>query len=123
MKEIKSKYEKNLYNIVYENLNILLYWKHNYDVDFLLLTQYMKQYSNLGEFHNFYNRKFSVLLLQVFHERQRRLDEAAQLERHIMQAQARAMSADERELNRVSQSCDNYSDLGLPPGINNGLIN
>lgn len=83
----------------------------------------MKQYSNLGEFHNFYNRKFSVLLLQVFHERQRRLDEAAQLERHIMQAQARAMSADERELNRVSQSCDNYSDLGLPPGINNGLIN
>lgn len=33
-----------------------------------------------------------------------------------MQAQARAMSADERELNRVSKSCDNYSDLGLPPG-------
>ena len=35
----------------------------------------------------------------------------------IMQAQARAMSADEKELNRVSRSCDNYSDLGLPPGI------
>ena len=34
-----------------------------------------------------------------------------------MQAQARAMSADEKELNRVSRSCDNYSDLGLPPGI------
>ena len=30
------------------------------------------------------------------------------LERHIMQAQARAMSADERELNRANQSCDNY---------------
>ena len=37
------------------------------------------------------------------------------LERHIMQAQARAMSADERELNRANQSCDNY--LGLPPGM------
>lgn len=33
-----------------------------------------------------------------------------------MQAQARAMSADERELNKNSQSCDNYNDLGLPPG-------
>ena len=39
------------------------------------------------------------------------------LERHIMQAQARAMSADERELNRANQSCDNYGDLGLPSGI------
>ena len=37
------------------------------------------------------------------------------LERHIMQAQARAMSAYERELNRANQSCDNYGDLGLPP--------
>ena len=39
------------------------------------------------------------------------------LERHIMLAQARAMSADERELNRANQSCDNYGDLGLPPGM------
>ena len=39
------------------------------------------------------------------------------LERHIMQAQARSMSADERELNKASLSCDNYSQLGLPPGI------
>lgn len=60
--------------------------------------------------------KIKILLIQVFDERQKRLNEAAQLERHIMQAQARAMSADERELNRVSKSCDNYSALGLPPG-------
>ena len=39
------------------------------------------------------------------------------LERHIMQAQARAMSADEHELNRANQSCDNYGDLGQPPGM------
>ena len=39
------------------------------------------------------------------------------LERHILQAQARAMSADERELNIANQSCDNYGDLGLPPGM------
>ena len=45
------------------------------------------------------------------------MDEAAMLERHIMQAQARAMSADERELNKASQSCDNYSTLGLPSGM------
>lgn len=40
------------------------------------------------------------------------------LERHIMQAQARAMSSDERELNKATMSCDNYSTLGLPPGLN-----
>ena len=33
------------------------------------------------------------------------------LERHIMQAQARAMSADERELNRANHNCDNYGTL------------
>ena len=39
------------------------------------------------------------------------------LERHIMQAQARAMSAYVRELNQSNQSCDNYGELGLPPGM------
>lgn len=43
--------------------------------------------------------------------------EAAMLERHIMQSQARAMSADERELNRVSSGFQRFPDLGLPPGI------
>ena len=37
------------------------------------------------------------------------------LERHIMQAQARATLADERELNRIARSCDVYDELGLPP--------
>lgn len=32
-----------------------------------------------------------------------------------MQAQARAMSADERALNRVSSAASNFPDLGLPP--------
>ena len=44
------------------------------------------------------------------------MEEAAMLERHIMQAQARAMSADERELNKANQSCGNYGELGMPPG-------
>ncbi|KAL4222937.1 Deleted in lung and esophageal cancer protein 1 [Mactra antiquata] len=62
-----------------------------------------------------YHERYVEALQKVFDERQRRMEEAAMLERHIMQAQARAMSADERELNKVAQSCDNYSDLGLPP--------
>ena len=41
--------------------------------------------------------------------------EAAMLERHIMQAQARATSADERELTRVNSTRDGFPDLGLPP--------
>ena len=43
------------------------------------------------------------------------MGEAAMLECHIMQAQARAMSADERELNRVSSGLQRFPDLGLPP--------
>ena len=38
------------------------------------------------------------------------------LERHIMQAQARAMSADERSLNKSASSLHGFPDLGLPPG-------
>ena len=33
-----------------------------------------------------------------------------------MQAQAAAMAADERELQRMSEGCENYHELGLPPG-------
>ena len=43
------------------------------------------------------------------------MSEAAMLERHIMQAQARATSADERELTRVNSTRDGFPDLGLPP--------
>ena len=38
------------------------------------------------------------------------------LEAHIMQAQAAAMAADERELQRMSEGYENYHVLGLPPG-------
>ncbi|XP_012940303.1 deleted in lung and esophageal cancer protein 1 [Aplysia californica] len=62
-----------------------------------------------------YHERYVENLQQVYTEWQRRMDEAAMLERHIMQAQARAMSADERELNKASLSCDSYSNLGLPP--------
>ena len=53
---------------------------------------------------------------KVYDEWKRRMEEAAMLERHIMQAQARAMSADERDIHRSSRSCKQYDDLGLPPG-------
>lgn len=40
------------------------------------------------------------------------------LERHIMQARARSMAEDEKELNEAAKECDLYHDLGLPPGKN-----
>lgn len=49
-------------------------------------------------------------------ERERRMAEAAMLERHIMQARARSMAEDEKELNKAAQECGIYNDLGLPPG-------
>ena len=39
------------------------------------------------------------------------------LETHIMQARAAATAAEEQELRRASEECDNYESLGLPPGI------
>ena len=38
------------------------------------------------------------------------------LETHIMQAQAAAMAADEKELQKMSEGYENYHSLGLPPG-------
>ena len=48
--------------------------------------------------------------------------EAAMLERHIMQAQARAMSADERMLNKSASTQKGFPDLGLPPGTVNHFL-
>lgn len=56
-----------------------------------------------------------LIYLQIQEEREKRMAEAAMLETHIMQAQARAMSADERELNRVTNRMASFPDLGLPP--------
>ncbi|KAL5006628.1 hypothetical protein ScPMuIL_015434 [Solemya velum] len=48
-----------------------------------------------------YHKRYVEALQKVFEEGQQRMEEAAMLERHIMQAQARAMSADERDLNSL----------------------
>jgi hypothetical protein len=40
------------------------------------------------------------------------------LETHIMQAQAAAMVADEKDLQNVLGQCEQYHSLGLPPGMN-----
>ncbi|KAK3726413.1 hypothetical protein QZH41_019666, partial [Actinostola sp. cb2023] len=45
--------------------------------------------------------------------------EADMLEAHIMQAQAAAMAADEKDLQSVHEECDQYQSLGLPPGKSN----
>ena len=57
-----------------------------------------------------------MFCIQVQAERERRMAEAAMLERHIMQARAKAMAEDEKILNRAAEGCDIYHDLGLPPG-------
>ncbi|ELU16950.1 hypothetical protein CAPTEDRAFT_224255 [Capitella teleta] len=64
---------------------------------------------------NPYHERYVERLEQVQAEHQRRLAEAAMLERHIMQAQARAMSADERAVQRMQACNRGFPDLGLPP--------
>ncbi|XP_070564757.1 deleted in lung and esophageal cancer protein 1-like [Ptychodera flava] len=68
-----------------------------------------------------YHERYVEQLRKVQAERERRMAEAAMLERHIMQARARAMSADERALNNAAEGCDVYHDLGLPPVDSNYL--
>ncbi|XP_071812080.1 deleted in lung and esophageal cancer protein 1-like isoform X2 [Apostichopus japonicus] len=62
-----------------------------------------------------YHEKYVEELRKVQVERERRMAEAAMLERHIMQARARSMAEDEKELNEAAKECDLYHDLGLPP--------
>ncbi|XP_072179053.1 deleted in lung and esophageal cancer protein 1-like [Diadema setosum] len=62
-----------------------------------------------------YHEKYVEELRKVQAERERRMAEAAMLERHIMQARAKAMANDEKELNKAAEGCDIYHELGLPP--------
>ncbi|PVD31091.1 hypothetical protein C0Q70_10369 [Pomacea canaliculata] len=62
-----------------------------------------------------YHERYVERLQGVYTEWQTRMETVAMLERHIMQAQARAMSADERDIYQANKKCGHYSDLGLPP--------
>ena len=61
-------------------------------------------------------RHINLDVNQVKEERERRLKEAAMLERHIMQAQARALSADEREAARITSATKSFPNVYTPPG-------
>jgi len=40
----------------------------------------------------------------------------ASLERHLVQARAQALAAEERALTSVKEECPQYEDIGLPKG-------
>jgi hypothetical protein len=59
-----------------------------------------------------------VSVLQVQTENTQRLSEFDMLERHIMQAQARAVSSDEREAHRLYSAVkDANPEVYIPPGM------
>ena len=70
-------------------------------------------------FYCLVSKGFLHVSFQIQEERDRRHKEADMLEAHIMQAQAAATAADERELQRISEGYENYQALGLPPGTLN----
>ena len=71
---------------------------------------------NSSEVNGLIIKRFLCSCLKIQEERDRRHRQADMLEAHIMQAQAAAMAADERELQRMSEGYENYHVLGLPPG-------
>jgi len=57
-----------------------------------------------------------LFCFKIQEEHDQRHKDADILEAHIMQAQAAAMAADERDLQNVLEDCEEYQNLGLPPG-------
>ena len=53
---------------------------------------------------------------QISDEYKQRLDVLASLERHLVQAKARALAAEEKTLNTLKEGCPGYEDIGLPEG-------
>ncbi|XP_074623643.1 deleted in lung and esophageal cancer protein 1-like isoform X1 [Acropora palmata] len=66
-----------------------------------------------------YHDKYVEQLRKIQEERDRRHRDSDMLETHIMQAQAAAMAADEKELQKKSEGYENYHSLGLPPANSN----
>ncbi|XP_031565846.1 deleted in lung and esophageal cancer protein 1-like [Actinia tenebrosa] len=66
-----------------------------------------------------YHDKYVRQLEEIQEKREKCHREADMLEAHIMQAQASAMAADERDLQKALGQCEQYPNLGLPPGQSN----
>ena len=49
-------------------------------------------------------------------EYEKHLEELASLERHLVQAKARALTEDEQLLAAFADSCAGYGEMGLPMG-------
>ncbi|XP_071961985.1 deleted in lung and esophageal cancer protein 1-like [Antedon mediterranea] len=68
---------------------------------------------------NSYHDKYVDELTKVQAEHERRLAEASMLSQHIMQARAKALEADKKDLDKAAEGCDMYHELGLPPSESN----
>ncbi|EDO45789.1 predicted protein [Nematostella vectensis] len=66
-----------------------------------------------------YHDKYVQQLRKIQQDRDQCHREADMLETHIMQAQAAAMAADERDIQKALVECEDYQKLGLPPGKSN----
>lgn len=75
-------------------------------------------YVGVKMFWDFDGGWYLSFCLQVKDEHSRRLSEIAMLEKHIMQAKARATSAEERDANkRIANNGGSFPDLGLPTSM------
>ncbi|XP_072911149.1 deleted in lung and esophageal cancer protein 1 [Hemitrygon akajei] len=65
---------------------------------------------------NAYHEKFVQQLQEINEEYKRRITEADTVEKHIIQARARAAAAEEKALNRIKEESGNsLTSVGLPP--------
>lgn len=103
------------------NLSVSKRGKHDYHDNFVDELKKVNMYLILINAH----LSMSVILArththtwhaQISDEYKQRLDVLASLERHVVQAKARALAAEEKTLNTLREGCPGYEDIGLPEG-------
>ena len=102
------------------NLSVSKRGEHDYHDNFVDELKKVSRYLVLINAHLSVSVILSSTLTrahtQISDEYKQRLDVLASLERHVVQAKARALAAEEKTLSTLREGCPGYEDIGLPEG-------
>lgn len=65
-----------------------------------------------------YHKRYVQILRDAQVVKESRLQEIASIEKHIMEARAKALAYEEREEDKRMKICDDPDSFGIPPGLN-----
>jgi hypothetical protein len=82
----------------------------------ILTSNVIKNLSISSDVDDAYHRRYVQRLKEAELLKESRLQEYAMLEKHILQAQAKAIAYEEREDIKRNKICDQPDSFGIPPG-------